>query len=118
MLNVGVDAWHFRPVPLQWVLDAENTEQKGYWDANAYPDAPLEWRVWVTSKIHRDHAIYEPTLPSLERELMEAGRPRAAGEPHFSGVFPIDAPFQERDMHASRPALSGPSVPSIVRTDL
>ena len=104
MLNVGQDAWHFRPVPLEWVIEYEEAERKGYWDANAYPDAPLEWRVYVTSKIKRDHAKYEPTLPSLERELLEAGAPGAVSFSTRTVIsFPIDAPFLDREPSGKLP---------------
>lgn len=67
MLNVGLDAWHFRPIPIQWVFDAEESEGKGRWDANVYPDAPLAFRLMVSTKIKRSGS--EPTLHILEEEL-------------------------------------------------
>lgn len=67
MINVGLDAWHFRPIPIQWVFDAEESENKGRWDANVYPDAPLALRWMMSTKIKRSDA--EPTLQILEEEL-------------------------------------------------
>lgn len=67
MVNVGMDAWHFRPIPLDWVLEARESENLGRWDANVYPDAPLALRIRMSTKVQRDAS--EPTLRSLEEEL-------------------------------------------------
>lgn len=120
MLNVGVDSWHFRPVPLAWVFEAEDTEKKGYWDANAYPDAPLEWRVYVTSKIRRDHSAHEPTLPTLERELLDIGAPRGVLIDAVVPTVNIDYPFIPKPSSGPNvdpmPAVAQTLAGSIVRT--
>lgn len=68
MINIGVDAWNFRPVSLNQVLDSRHSELVGHWDANVYPDASLDWRLDVSSKIKRDNSGGEPTSRILEEE--------------------------------------------------
>jgi calcineurin-like phosphoesterase family protein len=36
MVNVGVDAWHFRPVSEKEILFVHNAIQKGYYDGNVF----------------------------------------------------------------------------------
>lgn len=36
MVNVGVDAWHFRPVPESEILFVQNAIAKGYYDGNVF----------------------------------------------------------------------------------
>ena len=69
MVNVGVDAWHFKPVSLEQILNCRESEQLGRWDANVYPDAPLDWQ-WKVSNI-QERSGQEPTIPILMREMQE-----------------------------------------------
>jgi len=65
-VNVGVDAWHFKPVELQTILDGRHSENVGHWDANVYPDADISWQWEVSNKIQRDISGGEPTMAILE----------------------------------------------------
>ena len=43
MVNVGVDAWHFRPVSMNEILFVKNAIDKGYYDENVFwNEAPSE----------------------------------------------------------------------------
>ena len=66
MVNVGVDAWSFRPVPIEWVLASRNSEKVGHWDANVYPDAGILWQEDVTNKIQRKSDAGEPTIEIIK----------------------------------------------------
>ena len=66
MVNVGVDSWHFRPVPLEWIIDYQFRQEVGHWDGNVYPDAPLAWRLSQSTKKQRWEG--EPTLDILRAE--------------------------------------------------
>ncbi len=65
ILNVGVDAWHFKPLSLEQVLNSRHSEITGHWDANVYPDADINWQIEVSTKIKRDINGNEPTLNIL-----------------------------------------------------
>ena len=71
MINVGVDAHHFRPIPLEQVLASRHSEIVGHWDANVYPDADLEWQYMVSNKIQRDGSGGEPTMDILNKKMIE-----------------------------------------------
>jgi len=71
MVNVGVDAWHFRPVSLDQVLKCRTSEKEGRWDANVYPDAPLRWQ-WEVSNI-RERSAVEPTMKILQDRVDREG---------------------------------------------
>jgi calcineurin-like phosphoesterase family protein len=67
MVNVGVDAWHFKPVSLEQIISCRQAEEDGHWDANVYPDAPLKWQ-WAISNIRKREGD-EPTINILKKEL-------------------------------------------------
>jgi len=69
MLNVGVDVWNFHPISLETVMESRQAELDGHWDANVYPDAPMEWK-WEISNI-RERPQDEPTLDILREKLNE-----------------------------------------------
>jgi calcineurin-like phosphoesterase family protein len=80
MMNVSVDAWHFRPVNEGAVFQAVKAQREGYWDANVYPDADLDWQEGVS---WRERPWWEPTktiLAEKRREAEEAARERARRE--------------------------------------
>ena len=71
MVNVGVDVWHYRPIPIEWVIEQHAKQEAGAYDANVFVDAPLDWQWLVSTKKKRpDH---EPTLHILRSEM--AGDP-------------------------------------------
>jgi len=72
MINVGVDAHHFRPVSLGQVINSRHSEIVGYWDSNVYPDADINWQIEVSTKIKRD--TNEPTLNILKENLLKIGK--------------------------------------------
>lgn len=72
MVNVGVDVWSFRPVPIKRIFEMRKIESCGYWDANVYPDADFNWRWDVSTKIKRNPN--EPTMKILENEKFLLGR--------------------------------------------
>ncbi len=74
MINVGVDCNHFRPIPIEQVFESEDIEKAGYWDANVYPDADLDWQWEVSTKISRDSLNIEPTMGILKEKMMLEGR--------------------------------------------
>jgi calcineurin-like phosphoesterase family protein len=67
MLNVGVDVWNFTPISLDVVMKSRQAELDGHWDANVYPDAPIEWQ-WKISNIKQRNEN-EPTLDILRKKL-------------------------------------------------
>jgi len=69
MVNVGVDAWHFKPVSLQQILDSRQAELDGHWDANVYPDASFEWQWTVSLKRGEKAQGKEPTMDILRKEI-------------------------------------------------
>ncbi len=77
MLNVGVDAWHFRPVSMDIVLEHRICERDGRWDANVYPDASLAYQLHQSTKIPRGGD--EPTMTIL-REQIERAEARNGSE--------------------------------------
>lgn len=72
MVNIGVDAWHFRPVSLEKVIECRHSENLGRWDANVYPDADIAWKWAVSNKIEREKSGNEPTLDIIAKELYES----------------------------------------------
>jgi calcineurin-like phosphoesterase family protein len=74
MLNVGVDVNNFKPLSVNDIKFSIEAEEKGYWDANVYPDAPFEWR-WSQS-IKSQRPSCEPTMPMLQQEKLR----RESGE--------------------------------------
>lgn len=68
MLNVSVDAWHFKPVSFIQVYDMWKAQEDGHFDANVYPDAPLDWQWYVSNIKPRDEDI-EPTIHILKEKI-------------------------------------------------
>lgn len=66
MLNVGVDANNFTPLSIEDVLFCVNAEKNKHWDANVYPDAPIDWR-WEVTHAGRD-VPGEPTKEIIYTE--------------------------------------------------
>lgn len=80
MMNVSVDAWHFKPVSEKQVFQAFIAQREGYWDANVYPDADLDWQEKVSK---RDRPEWEPTkgiLAERRRLVEEAEKERIKRE--------------------------------------
>jgi len=69
MVNVSTDAWSFRPVSLHQICECWKAQEEGHWDANVYPDAPLEWQYLVSTKRVRSGNNIEPTLDILKRMI-------------------------------------------------
>lgn len=63
MVNVGVDVWHLRPIPIEWVVEQHAKQDAGAYDANVFVDAPLDWQWAVSTKKPRPE--WEPTLGIL-----------------------------------------------------
>jgi len=72
MVNVGVENWNYAPISLEEVLNCRRCEMDGRWDANVYPDAPIDWQMEVSMKVKRD--CEEPTLGIL-RDKVNADLP-------------------------------------------
>jgi len=89
MINVGVDANHFRPVSLEQVLSSRHSEKVGHWDANVYPDADINWQIEVSTKIKRDETGNEPTLDILRKKSGHISREEEKEQlKPFSGDHP------------------------------
>lgn len=71
MLNVGMDVHNFTPLSMKKVARFWSIENEGHWDANVYPDAPLEWRLKVTGDAKRPD--FEPTRQILQQEKEQLG---------------------------------------------
>jgi len=63
MVNVGTENWNFRPIPIEEVLNCRRCEMEGRWDANVYPDAPIDWQAEMSSINPRGDE--EPTMGIL-----------------------------------------------------
>lgn len=68
MVNVGVDCWNFAPISIDVIFDSHRCEIEGRWDANVYPDAPLEWQ-WEVSNIRERAFFDEPTIDILRKRI-------------------------------------------------